>query len=415
MKKSSLIGHTTEALQLVFSESNPADAVLASFFKNRRYLGSHDRRFISDTLFPMIRHFRCLEFYLDRTGPGLPNASSGRLAFHPLLFYVTYAVKILSQPLQEIIDDIAELWTKGLPDLNLGEFLSNLQRLDSPADSIPDVVQRVAVVYSLPDFVVSEWLERLGEADGERLCSSMNSPAPLTIRVNRLKGSVETSRQALASEGGQVDECRISPDGLVLEKRVNTNSLHSFQDGLVEMQDEGSQLISFLVSPVPGETVVDLCAGGGGKSLHMAALMENEGTIFGFDIDARRLNAAAERADAPCSGSGTFRRNPWVKLSLTTDQVARYCEIQQEVLEHGSALVRPGGRLAYATCSLLAKENEEIVSWFLARNPEFRLLDGPEILRMQGISVDVEPPFVILYPHRHSTDGFFAAAMERAA
>jgi len=391
----------------------------------------------------MIRHFRCLEFYLDRTGPGLPNASSGRLAFHPLLFYVTYAVKILSQPLQEIIDDIAELWTKGLPDLNLGEFLSNLQRLDSPAESIPDVVQRVAVVYSLPDFVVSEWLERLGEADGERLCSSMNSPAPLTIRVNRLKGSVETSRQALASEGVQVDECRISPDGLVLEKRVNTNSLHSFQDGLVEMQDEGSQLISFLVSPVPGETVVDLCAGGGGKSLHMAALMENEGTIFGFDIDARRLNAAAERAekagigifrpaplefrqeltrkadrvlvDAPCSGSGTFRRNPWVKLSLTTDQVARYCEIQQEVLEHGSALVRPGGRLAYATCSLLAKENEEIVSWFLARNPEFRLLDGPEILRMQGISVDVEPPFVILYPHRHSTDGFFAAAMERAA
>ena len=211
------------------------------------------------------------------------------------------------------------------------------------------------------------------------------------------------------------------------------------------MQDEGSQLLSMLVGAVPGSTIVDACAGGGGKTLHLAAIMNNVGTLIAIDVEENRLNNIRERVrragvliarlylahrdnetidawrgkvdavliDAPCSGIGTFRRNPGAKLTFTEEFVDSIAKTQHEVLERYSAFVKPGGRLVYSTCTLLRKENEDQVSAFRAHHQDFELLSAPEILLQQGVRVDSGTPFLTLLPHKTTTDGFFAAVMVR--
>ena len=221
-------------------------------------------------------------------------------------------------------------------------------------------------------------------------------------------------------------------------------AVQSFKDGLSEMQDEGSQLLSLLLEPKPGQTVVDSCAGGGGKTVHIAALMNNIGKLISIDIDEKRLRNIQPRlirsgvtiaqllhsekdadsiaayvrkadsvlVDAPCSGVGTFRRNPAAKIYFNQAQVDYLAITQHNVLESYSVLVKPGGRLVYTTCTLLRKENEEIVGNFLKQNPIFRVIPAAEILRRQGIFVESSSDFLSFFPHRNGTDGFFAAVME---
>jgi 16S rRNA (cytosine967-C5)-methyltransferase len=224
---------------------------------------------------------------------------------------------------------------------------------------------------------------------------------------------------------------------------VNVHALRSFRDGWFELQDEGSQLIAMVVEPSPGETVVDACAGGGGKTLHLAALMKNIGVLVSVDLEERRLKNLRGRAgragvtmatvmrtgpdllgsyrrkadavlvDAPCSGVGTFRRNPGAKLKFSEDFVSTVCRTQRRLLEDSAELVKPGGRLVYATCSLLRQENETAVESFLSKHTEFALQHVAPILRRHAVTADDSTPFLLLLPHRTTTDGFFAAAMIR--
>ena len=221
-------------------------------------------------------------------------------------------------------------------------FVHALRGSELAPDILSDPVRRIATLYSFPAFVVKEWVRRYGEDDAELLCRSLNQPAPITIRVNSLKTSVEECRRALEGEGIGARRTKISPSGLVLEKRVNVNGLECFRRGLFEMQDEGSQILSLLVDPQPGELVVDACAGAGGKTLHLAALMNGTGELLAVDVEEYRLRNLRERVrragishvrallagrddpaiagwsakadrvliDAPCTGVGTFRRNP---------------------------------------------------------------------------------------------------------
>ena len=441
MRKSSLIGHVVESFDLIHSRNNPADETLRSFFRDRRYLGSNDRRFIAESIYGMIREERSLRYISEHALASMPRLSE-ELPVPSILLYVVFAARVLSQPPSEVLGDVQDLREYGKqPALNKKEFLAAVTSVSSPLSAIEDPATRLAIAYSMPDFAVSEWIERYGTEECGELCAALNNPAPSAIRANLLCGPVSACRSALAAEGISTVEGRISPEALILPKRLSLQSLRSFRDGLFEMQDEGSQLISHLVSPLPGETVLDACAGGGGKSLHMAALMENRGTILASDIDPRRLRQAGLRAgrarvkiikpleagpvktpggcdrvlvDAPCSGSGTWRRNPWAKRLTTSQLVADYSARQRTILQDHSNSVRDGGRLIYATCSLFTGENEDIVEWFLERNPDFRLVNATEILRLRGIDTTGIGEFLSLAPHRHGTDGFFAAVMERS-
>jgi 16S rRNA (cytosine967-C5)-methyltransferase len=439
VRKSSLIGHALEAFDLTRVRETPADQTLHAFFRQRHYLGSKDRRFIADTVYSMIRDERSLGYFAEQV---LSPITAGR-PVQPLALYLVLASRIHIQSHDGIVEDVAEIREGGreLHDLTVEAFLTRVSSIDPPLSVIRDPITRLAVTYSIPEFAVSRWLSIFGEGECTAFCAALNTPSLPSLRVNLLRASVATCRSALAAEGVDADPGRISPEGLILRKRVNAKSLAPFREGLFELQDEGSQLISHLVSPLPGETIADVCAGGGGKSLHMAALMNDKGQIYAADINAGRLKKSAERTvragvtiikaletglaglsgscdrvlvDAPCSGSGTWRRNPWLKRLSTPDSVAEYAANQRTILRDASALVQPGGRLVYATCSLFADENERVVENFLDGNNSFRLLNASEILHAQGIAGTVGDMFLRLSPHHHGTDGFFAAAMERS-
>ncbi|RPH36923.1 RsmB/NOP family class I SAM-dependent RNA methyltransferase [bacterium] len=441
MKKSSLIGHILEVLELTRSQSRPADGVLAEFFRSRHYLGSKDRRAIAETFFGILRNYLLLENYVaaarNPAGPAIDVTAA-----NPGELYGAYARVILKEDLPTIVADTASFWPESDRGVSPAQFLEAIDQITVPPAGA-DPVQRLAVVHSMPEPIVREWVERFGEEEAEQLCVASNTPAPVTIRVNTLRCSVEECQSLLQKEGIRTARTRFSPVGLTLEKRVNVQALHAFREGAFEMQDEGSQLLSLLLEPAPGSRVVDACAGAGGKTLHIAALMENKGSVLAIDTEQRRLEALRERArragvtivqpgepgglrserwrehadavliDAPCTGVGTFRRNPGAKMGFARQSLPAAAQRQLSILEEYSRMVKPGGRLVYATCSLLVEENEQVVGQFLRDQSEFHTVSASEILARQGVSLPSQSPFLTLLPHKTGTDGFFGAVFER--
>jgi 16S rRNA (cytosine967-C5)-methyltransferase len=287
----------------------------------------------------------------------------------------------------------------------------------------------LAVRASVPAFVVDALVAARGPQEAEALCLSFTRAPPLTLRANTLQTTRDDLLQALASEGHAGTPTERAPEGVTLAQRANVFRTAAFREGLFEVQDEGSQLVSLACGARPGMVVVDGCAGAGGKTLHLAALMGGKGTLHAFDVHKRRLADLKERAaragahnirvhaldddgvsvraglrgladvvlvDAPCSGTGVFRRNPDTSWSLVPADVARMIEQQSAILDDYAPLVRPGGRLVYATCSVLPDENEAQVAAFLVRHSEFS--------RGDVLAVD---------PAHGDTDGFFAASFMR--
>jgi len=446
MKPSSLIGHTIELFEAVRDEQHrPADTVTDTFFRMRKYLGSHDRRFIAETVYGMLRHLRRIQMLLEHCihlqGTGLQFTE-----FPPLLLYLSYAVGIEEKQPKEVVQTIEPLWNSTHSHLNpmtLVYHLHEHRHLDFLHEGNID---RLGVEYSFPDWVIQRWIEQLGEPETEALCKAMNLPAPLTLRVNTLKMSVEECQQALQREKLETQRTSFSPFGLVIPKRINIFATTAFKDGLFEVQDEGSQLILLLLDPKPTWKVVDACAGAGGKSLQLAAMMQNRGEIFALDVNNYRLSGLRKRArradvhnirvrvvkennseeladlrdradavlvDAPCSGLGVLRRNPDVKWKITEETIKEISAKQRHILQYYAQLLKPGGRLVYATCTTLREENEEIVEEFLHTHPMFSLSDPAPILERWGLQHLALEKYLHLYPHRHGTDGFFAAVMVR--
>jgi 16S rRNA (cytosine967-C5)-methyltransferase len=308
-------------------------------------------------------------------------------------------------------------------------------------------VERLAVQYSFPDWMVEQFIALYGYEETEQLCASMNEPAPLTIRVNTLKADVETCRKELAKQEIETTLVTYSPFGLNVTRRVNMFSLTAFRDGLFEVQDEGSQLLPLLIDPKPNAKVLDVCAGAGGKTLELAALMKNRGEIFATDINRFRLEELRKRTkragvqnvrvnpidsvddlhekysgffdivlvDAPCSGLGTIRRNPGMKWMVTKEMIDEISEKQRMILHAAAPLVKPGGRLIYATCTILNQENEEQIKTFLAEHQDFMLGDTSAIVQKWNFNNMVSNGFIKLFPHIHGTDGFFCAMLEKRA
>lgn len=438
----SLVGHITELAGLVETNNQPADRIVGNFLSTRKYLGSHDRRFISDFSYGLIRHRKRLKVLVSQYLGEHPSPALSRQG-ELLARFIAYSAAVEEIDPQTITTSLQEQWLKLVPDIGIGEFTGWLVRNKSLEFLPGSDTDQLAHWYSFEEWMVRKWVDQFGQDEAEDLLHALNAEAPVTLRVNRLKTSVEECRERLRKEGIETIGTRHAPAGLAAAKRFNAHASRAFKEGLFDLQDEGSQIVCSLTEAEQGMFVIDACAGAGGKALTIAMLMNNQGEILAFDIDRDRLAELERRArqsgveiivtqrtgqvhpgdllgkasvvlvDAPCSGSGTIRRNPWLKWSITEPLLEEYAGKQYGILDSNASFVKRGGRLVYATCSLFREENEEVVEKFLSNHPEFQSQAPANLLTRLGLDQNGSSPYVKLLPHKHSTDGFFVAVLER--
>ena len=407
-------------------EQTPADAVVAGYTRKRRYIGSKDRRAVTGLVWQALR-FRGRALW----AAGRQSVSGRELAVAALA------------------------GAAGWSDTDMtGAFDGSGYApacLTEPELQLAGAVREAAApppwaAANMPAWLAAEAELVLAEA-GSASWQALAEEAPATLRVNSLKASRDACLAALAEAGIDAAASALSPLGIALRSRANLAQLPAVREGWLESQDEGSQIAAALVAAEPGMRVLDYCAGGGGKSLALAAAMANEGTILATDTDAGRLAPLARRAqragativesriiepgaaldaaafdrvlvDAPCSGSGSWRRQPEAPWRLDPARYTALQVAQTEILSAAAAWVAPGGRLVYATCSIFPAENDAIVERFLQNNAGFRPVRAGEVW---SAVLGTDPPpgvidgeFVRLLPHIASTDGFFIAIVERA-
>ncbi|HWI63780.1 MAG TPA: 16S rRNA (cytosine(967)-C(5))-methyltransferase RsmB [Symbiobacteriaceae bacterium] len=329
----------------------------------------------------------------------------------------------------------------------LRNFLRKLPAMPWP-DPAANPVAALAITHSHPEWLVRDWSERFGAEEAVRLMESSNRVPPLTIRVNTLKATREQVAEALEAEGVKTEPTPHSPYGLIVHELTSASyldRLKAMKAGLFTVQDESSMLVAPVVAPKPGQTVIDVAAAPGGKTTHMAALMENEGKVLAVDVhehkidlveqnakrlgetiiegvcmDARELgNLMPERADAvlcdvPCSGLGTLARRPDARWRKTPQDVEQLIPIQQAILESAARTVKPGGTLVYSTCTIEPRENQELVAEFVQNHPDFAFDDLRPYLP-PSLAADAQEGWIQLLPHIHGTDGFFIARLTRRA
>jgi 16S rRNA (cytosine967-C5)-methyltransferase len=421
-----IVDSLAQLLAQVLRFEGPADAAMSRYFRQHSMLGSGDRSLIAEAVFFALRHYASLRWVMQPAHPG----RAPRLAA---------LITLAQQHGFETLDPRALRNDEG----------AVLRALAARIDAAPPAVQAE----------VPQWLyQRLASqyADAGPLLAALAQPAPLDLRVNTLRADRDAVLAELRSATAQHAPLRAeatpySPEGIRLFDKPGLTRWPLYQSGAIEVQDEGSQLIARLVAPRRGEMVVDFCAGAGGKTLALGSLMRSTGRLYAFDIHVRRLAGLGPRlarsglsnvhpaaiasendlrvkrlagkidrvlVDAPCSGSGTLRRNPDLKWRFDEAELARVNAVQHQVLRAAARLVKPGGRLVYATCSLLAEENQDVVGRFLAEQPQFSCVAADAVLRAQGIEVpglDESAPYFVMLPHRHGADGFFAAVLQRSA
>jgi 16S rRNA (cytosine967-C5)-methyltransferase len=409
-----MLRHAAAALSRLLEFSQPADETLSRFFRAHPELGQQERGFVADAAFAVLRRRRSLA---AAAGSSTPEA-----------LVAAAAIKVLGLSARSL---------EGLVEPRLAERIRAFSFAGMPA----------AVRTDLPDWLWDMLVADYGEAQAERIAPAMLNPAPLDLRVNLARTSREDARARLAADGVDAQPTPYSPAGLRVAGKPAINRHALFRDGLIEVQDEGSQVLAWLLGARRGEMVGDYCAGAGGKTLAVAMLMRGTGRVYAMDVSVRRLAALRPRVaragvtnvhvialsgdndvrakrlagkldrvlvDAPCSGFGTLRRNPDLKWRHATQAVTELAQKQRAILRAASRLVKPGGRLVYATCSILKAENEAIADEFAASNPEFESLSCDAVLAEQRIPLQAGAR-MRLWSHVHGTDGFFAAAFERRA
>ena len=432
MTPAARLASAIELLADIAADPRPADAVANEFFRARRFIGSSDRRAVAERVWSVLRASRRLGWWLDRIGLPSTGLAAPRLRLAAALVLEGMAPEVVAKLFSG--GKFAPASLDGAERAALAGLAGHT--LDHPA-------MGAAVRFELPDWLLPHLAARFGPALPAE-AAALLAPAPLDLRANLLKGPRAAARTALAAEGIEATATRFSPWGLRVAGRRPVTAGAAFRAGLVEIQDEGSQLIALLADAKPGLRVADLCAGAGGKTLALAMTMENRGQLVACDVSAARLDGAIRRlrragvhnverhllapgdkwakrraggfdrvlVDAPCTGTGTWRRNPDARLRLTETDLAELTAKQALILDQAAPLVRSGGKLIYATCSLLAEENEAQVSAFLVRHPDYALLPLARAWPLAS-APPVAGDVLALTPARHGTDGFFAAVLER--
>lgn len=410
----SRLDEAASALSRVLTFEYPSDAVLSRYFRDREALGQQDRAFVAESVFGVLRRKLLLDYIA-------PDATPRQL----LLLWLSRIAGYSGRELGALCSSDETQWL-------------NSTRAQG---ALP-----LSVEADLPQWVI----DRLPEHDEtfvRALGRSLQESAPLDLRVNTLRANRDEVLARLAAEGIAAAPTPLSPIGIRLQGKPALGRHPLFTIGMVEVQDEGSQLLGYLLAPRRTDLVVDFCAGAGGKTLMLGALMNSQGRLYAFDVSEKRLSKLKPRlkrsglsnlhplviahendtkvkrlsgkidrvlVDAPCSGMGTLRRNPDLKFRQSPEGVAELVAKQTAILNAAARLVKPGGRLVYATCSLLTEENQQIVAAFVSAHPQFTALNCGELLQKQGITLECGNEMQ-LWPHLHRTDGFFAVALERSA
>lgn len=419
-----LIRQAAVVLSNLLTFSGPADVKLGEFFRNHRELGTKERAFVAEAVYGVLRRLRFLSTVTANEEDDPDDARKLILA---------YLLRVQGMSIRELEPMLTE---------QQKEWAHMIKA--KPTDALP-----LAVQADVRDWLWDKLVAQYGEAEALTIGRSMQEQAKLDLRVNTIKSNREEVLAKLIAENtsglSNISVTPYSPIGIRMPNRMSISRHVLFTDGKIEVQDEGSQLLAYLVAPKRGMMVADFCAGAGGKSLAIGALMRNTGRLYAFDVSEKRLHNLGQRlkrsglsnlhaqlissesdaklkrlhgkfdrvlVDAPCSGLGTLRRNPDLKWRQMPEDIVELNVKQASILTRASKLTKVGGRLIYATCSLLRDENEAIVEAFLATHPDFKCISAAEILAQQQINLDTGV-YLKLLPHLHDTDGFFAAVFEK--
>ncbi len=433
MKPGARLQAAIEALEAIEAAERPADQVIADYLRKRRYIGSKDRRAVSSLIYSVLRHRARLGWWLGRVGQ---TEAEPRL-------WVLADVVLRAAETVEALDRLCGAEPYG--PASLADCERNLLRILEGKD-LDSPEQPAAVRLEIPEWLMPA-LERAFGSDLEAELAALGTQASTDLRCNSLKADRATARAALASEGIESEPTPLSPLGLRLSGRRAVQASRAFRDGLIEIQDEGSQVAALLCDAAPGMAVADLCAGAGGKTLALAAAMAGQGRLIASDPDPRRLERAGARlqragadfvecrvlagaeagsdlhqafdrvlVDAPCSGSGAWRRQPDARWRLTAAELSGYRASQRDILSKAASLVRPGGRLIYVTCSLLREENEDQAEAFLAAQEDYVVHPVDELwARHLNGPCPAKGECLTLTPAVNGTDGFFVAVFDRRA
>ncbi len=422
MHPKAILEACSELVRLTLKFDHPADAIVSRFFRDHRGLGPRERATLAETVYTVLRKKQLF----DHFAPSGSGPKERRLAI--LGFYGPGDFLRSALTEQEI------------------NWLDQCEKVN-----VADLMERHR--HNLPEWLVQPLKDQLG-AEFWPLVDSFNKGAGLDLRVNALNAKRADVQKELAQLGIKAVPTPFSPWGLRIAGKPTLNKMESFKRGAFEVQDEGSQLLAMLLDAKRGEMVVDFCAGAGGKTLAIGAAMRSTGRLYAFDTSAHRLDSFKSRqarsglsnvhpaviaherddrvkrltgkidrvlVDAPCTGMGTLRRNPDLKWRQNLQAVEEMTVKQTAILQSAARLLKPGGRLVYATCSVLPQENEAIAQAFSEANPEFAPLDAGEVLaglKVEGAAGlcsggESGQRFLRLWPHRHQTDGFFAAVWQK--
>lgn len=439
---------TLEVNGLVREQGWLADRALERVLRRESRLYASERRAVAEAVYGLLRREGQLRWLAGETAfiggrPAAARGGPGRAAasVEPAALYALFLARTGAAAPEAAAKRL------GVPARIVTEALD---RADARIAAVADPAERLAIEASLPRWLAARFIEELGQDEARTLAIALNQRAPLTVRTNLLKTTRDALRARLAEEGVAAAPTRFSPWGLTLDGHENAFQLPAFQDGLFEIQDEGSQLLALAVGARPGWTVVDACAGAGGKSLALAAEMHGKGSLVALDVDEERLSEAKRRArragvhnlrsrlipqgaaaaealadlagkcervlvDAPCSGIGALRRKPDARWRLAPEDPARFAQLQAELVARFAPLVKPGGRLVYATCAVGRVENEGVAELAARALAGFERMSvagmlGAELATALGAGGDA----LTLLPHRHGTDGFFCVGFQRA-
>ena len=405
---------------------------------------ARDSAFILELVYGVLRNRLRIDWILDRFS-AKPVASTDdntrnilRLGAYQLLFLD----KVPASAAVNTATELAKMHGKKQSYVN--GLLRNIERSKEklPLPDAPDAAKRLSLLYSHPEWLVKRWTKRVGVEQTEEVLRNNNKPAPLVARTNTLRGTREELVQLLGSQGASVRRTTFSPSGIEILSSPGMTTLPAFREGRFLVQDEAAQLVGFILSPLPGETVLDACAAPGGKAMHLAEQMHDQGEVVALESDAQRIGRIAENSgrlgisivkpvrgdastfragsydrvliDAPCSGLGVLRRHPDGRWTKKEGTIRERAVLQEKILENCSRLLKPGGVLVYATCTTEPEENENIVRSFLSRNAGFTLDDPHPHLPGEAAKLVGDDLFFRTFPAAPDMDGFFAARIVKA-
>ena len=444
--KKSIRHHAVDILNQVYINNSFAGDLIDTFLDENELSGKPDGRLLTHLVYGVLRLQGHLDWILSRLyrGDFVKMDEGIRNVLRTGLYQLKFSDRL---PAFAVVDEAVKIAkiispaASGLTNAILRNYLRSGNNIPFPSQQ-NNIVEYISAYHSHPLELTKSWLNDLGKENTLALCQANNDMPPLTCRVNTLKTTRAELIEQLKANGFQCNPTKFSPDGIILtEAPAPIQKTLFFDEGLLRLQDEGAQLISYLVNPQPGENILDVCAGSGGKTMHLAARMNNKGRIVAADHYQGKINALLKETerlgveiiepklidvtkdipdtfierfdhvlvDAPCSGTGTLRRNPEIKWRLTAAQLTALASTQRLILQQASKAVKKGGKLIYCTCSLLPDENENIIKYFLMKNRQFTLDTTFGIIEKPFIDGS---GFFRTYPHIHDMDGFFGAVLK---